>query len=196
MLKAAAEKNYLDETLLNIIDNQLIQNGTKIFDSRKEFLSNFIPEVYKSYYEIADTNDSIKIAYDSQLSNDSFKSLLEQNRQRDQYLQRTSIGVHKDDIEITMQNQSFKNLASQGQRKSLLFALKLAELNVLKVNKGFAPLLLLDDIFEKLDNHRMSNLLFKVCIEEKAHVFITDTHKERLQDSLSSLEVPFQLIEL
>src|SRR5258705_1620874 len=95
-----------------------------------------------------------------------------------------------------MQQLPFKNLASQGQRKSLLFALKLAEFTILKEKKGFAPLLLLDDIFEKLDNQRMNNLLRKVCIEEQGQVFITDTHKKRLEESLNKLLLPFQLIEL
>jgi len=91
---------------------------------------------------------------------------------------------------------AFKNIASQGQRKSLLFALKLAEFAALKEKKGYAPLLLLDDIFEKLDAKRMNNLLYKVCIEEQAQVFITDTHKERLQKAFEDLHVNYQLIEL
>ncbi|HSU51726.1 MAG TPA: hypothetical protein VLJ41_14070, partial [Segetibacter sp.] len=89
-----------------------------------------------------------------------------------------------------------KNIASQGQRKSLLFALKLKEFDELKSAKGFAPILLLDDVFEKLDAGRMQNLLYQVCVESKSQVFITDTHKERLQQALEKLQVPFQLIEL
>ena len=87
-------------------------------------------------------------------------------------------------------------MASQGQRKSLLFALKLKEFDSLKVAKGFAPILLLDDVFEKLDAGRMSNLLKHVCLENDSQVFITDTHKERLQLALHDLNIPFQLIEL
>jgi len=81
-------------------------------------------------------------------------------------------------------------------KKSLLFALKLAEFTILNEKKGYAPILLLDDIFEKLDDHRMNNLLHKVCIEQDGQVFITDTHKERLKQSLDSLHVSYQLIEL
>jgi DNA replication and repair protein RecF len=95
-----------------------------------------------------------------------------------------------------MQQQTFKNIASQGQRKSLLFALKLAEFNIIKQYKGFAPVLLLDDIFEKLDAARMHNLLHKVCVQQQAQVFITDTHKERLQGAFEQLGVGFELIEL
>ena len=112
-------------------------------------------------------------------------------------LQRSNAGIHKDDIGFELNGQLFKNIASQGQRKSLLFALKLAEFELLKSNKGFAPLLLLDDVFEKLDdNRRMQQLLHWVCKENDGQVFITDTHKERLEEAFDSLDVPFQIIEL
>jgi len=155
-----------------------------------------MPEVHAEYLTISNCNDNIILNYCSQLNNISFKELLKENRQRDLYLQRTGCGIHKDDIEIEMQQLPFKNIASQGQRKSLLFALKLAEFNVLKEKKGFAPLLLLDDVFEKLDEQRMHNLLHKVCVEESAQVFITDTHKERLQQAFDALKTKYQLIEL
>jgi len=195
-LKSAAEKNYFDEDLLNVLDKQLIQNGKAIFETRKEFLETFIPEVQTQYTAISNSNDNIILNYCSQLTNISFEELLKENRQRDLYLQRTSCGIHKDDIEIQMQQLPFKNIASQGQRKSLLFALKLAEFNVLKQEKGFAPLLLLDDVFEKLDEQRMHNLLYKVCNEETAQIFITDTHAERLKQAFDSLSVKHQLINL
>lgn len=195
-LKTAAEKNYFDEDLLNIFDEQLIKSGRYIFKTRKEFLETFMPEVQAQYVTISNSNDNIVLNYCSQLNKVSFEELLKENRHRDLYLQRTSCGVHKDEIEIQMQELPFKNIASQGQRKSLLFALKLAEFNVLKEKKGFAPLLLLDDVFEKLDEQRMHNLLSKVCIEEHAQVFITDTHRERLQKAFDSLKTTYQLIEL
>ncbi|HRH61216.1 MAG TPA: DNA replication and repair protein RecF, partial [Chitinophagaceae bacterium] len=99
-------------------------------------------------------------------------------------------------IDITMNAMPFKSTASQGQRKTLLFALKLAEFTVLKENKNFAPVLLLDDVFEKMDEQRMHQLLQRVCVQENAQVFITDTHKQRLESALAGLQVPFQLIEL
>ena len=111
-------------------------------------------------------------------------------------LQRSNAGVHKDDILLQLNGQPFKTTASQGQRKSLLFALKLAEFELLKANKGFAPLLLLDDVFEKLDDNRMQQLLHWVCNENEGQVFITDTHKERLQDTFNKLNTSYQIIEL
>ncbi|MFN3667091.1 MAG: DNA replication and repair protein RecF, partial [Sediminibacterium sp.] len=121
---------------------------------------------------------------------------LQQNRLKDLALQRTSSGIHRDDIILQMGEQLFKNEASQGQRKSLLFALKLTEWQILKEQKGFTPILLLDDVFEKLDDHRMSQLLHWVCAESDGQVFITDTHPERLKQQLADIQIKFQMINL
>jgi len=111
-------------------------------------------------------------------------------------IQRTSGGVHRDDLLFNLGEQPFKSIASQGQRKSLLFALKLAEMEILKQEKHLSPLLLLDDVFEKLDEERISNLLMRVCADEETQIFITDTSCRRLQNQLEKIEQPFQLIEL
>ncbi len=196
VLKAAAEHNRLDDALLEILEEQLIEKGQQLFYWRNDFLKDFLPLVEQQYRDIAQKNDAVQLIYDSQLSNIEFKQLLKDNRSRDLYLQRTGSGIHKDDLAILMDGNSFKSRASQGQRKSLLFALKMAEYLILKQYKGFAPVLLLDDVFEKLDIERMHNLLYKVCIEQDGQVFITDTHKERLQLAFEQLQVGYQLIDL
>ena len=106
------------------------------------------------------------------------------------------MGIHRDDLSFYMGEAAFKSEASQGQRKSLLFALKLAEWQVLKDKKGFTPILLLDDVFEKLDEQRMFQLLHWVCTESDGQVFITDTHSQRLQTQLENTKTAFQLINL
>lgn len=195
-LKITGERNYLDESLLDILNNQLVKPGKYIFNCRKNFLHNYLPSVSKSYLQIAGTNERLQLDYYSQLLEDDFEKLLVTFRQKDLMLQRTATGIHKDDIELKLNEENFKNIASQGQRKSLLFALKLKEFEELKSAKGFAPVLLLDDVFEKLDAARMQNLLRHVCVESQSQVFITDTHKERLEQALEKLKVPFQLIGL
>ena len=122
--------------------------------------------------------------------------LLRRQRDKDLLLQRTTQGVHRDDLAMTLRGQPFKTTDSQGQRKSLLFALKLAEFEMLKQKKGFAPLLLLDDVFEKLDDQRMGNLLHWVCNENEGQVFITDTHKERIGEAFKNLNTSYQIITL
>lgn len=195
-LKFAAERNSYDESLLEILNSQLLEKGNFIYERRFNFLNAFLPQVLQQYNLIADSNDNLLIEYDSQLNHQSFEELLLQNFQRDLYLQRTACGVHKDDILIELQKSNFKNIASQGQRKSLLFAFKLAAFETLKKSKGFSPILLLDDVFEKLDEKRMENLLEYVCVQTEAQVFITDTHKERLQQAFMKIGKDYDLIEL
>lgn len=196
LLKAAAEHNRLDESLLDILDEQLCEKGRQIFKWRSDFMRSFIPVVQREYFDIAGKDDNVELKYDSQLHKLSFEQLLNDNRSRDLYLQRTGCGIHKDEIEINMNSLAFKSVASQGQRKSLLFAMKLAEFDVLKQHKGFSPVLLLDNVFEKLDAQRMENLLDKVCRNKQTQVFITDTHKERLDQAFDTLQVNYQLVEL
>lgn len=196
LLKQFAEKSTNNDELLGILNEQLIPPGNYVFKKRKEFATNFIPLVQEFYKQIAENDEVVRINYESKLSSHSFADLLATNRERDQWLQRTNAGPHKDDLLLELNGQPFKSIASQGQRKSLLFALKLAEYEIIKFNKGFAPLLLLDDVFEKLDDNRMKNLLHWVCNENQGQVFITDTHKERLQYAFQQLNVDGQIIEL
>jgi DNA replication and repair protein RecF len=196
LLRSFAETGEKDLSLLNVLDEQLIKPGEYIFNKRKEFFVSFLPQVKHLYDEIAMQTEDILLVYESQLLQSSFAELLEATHQKDFLVQRTTTGIHRDELEITLGNQLFRNIASQGQRKSLLFALKLAEMEVLKKEKGFAPLLLLDDVFEKLDESRISNLLQKVCVENEGQVFITDTNEERLRQHLDALGVKYQLLAL
>lgn len=195
-LRRAAESNHIDTGLLEILDMQLSESGTLIFNERRKFMESFLPEVQHFYAAITSSAEKPVIAYVSPLLERSFPDLLLQNRSRDLAMQRTSSGIHRDDLDLKLNEESFKNIASQGQRKSLLFALKLAEFNVLKKAKGYPPLLLLDDIFEKLDETRMQNLLHWVCRENTGQVFLTDTHCSRIRDVMEKIEVDCQLIEL
>ena len=196
LLKKFAEQGKTDWTLLEVMDDQLIEPGNYIYAKRKELTQALIPLVQQYYNRIANNKEVIALQYESQLNKNDFASILNQFRQKDFILQRSNGGIHKDDILIQLNNQPFKTTASQGQRKSLLFALKLAEFELLKSSKGFAPILLLDDVFEKLDDSRMQNLLNWVCNENNGQVFITDTHKQRLEDAFLSLQSPYQIIDL
>jgi DNA replication and repair protein RecF len=196
LLKRFAESGKKDLHLLEVLDEQLIQPGNYIYTKRKDITEQAIPLVQQFYHQIADNNEKVTLQYESQLNKEPFESLLNQSREKDFILQRSSAGIHKDDIIMQLNGHVFKNISSQGQRKSLLFALKLAEFELLKTNKGFAPLLLLDDVFEKLDDKRMQNLLHWVCNENNGQVFITDTHRERLELAFVDLKTPYQIIEL
>jgi len=222
LLRSFAETNEKNLPLLDVLDEQLVKPGEFIFNKRKEFLVSFLPMAKRLYQDIASSafrdppvtlaeaqaltkpgirpqdaaHENVNLFYESELLQASPGELLRLNRTKDLMLLRTSSGIHRDDLDMQLDEQDFKNIASQGQRKSLLFALKLAEMNILQKEKGFAPLLLLDDVFEKLDEERISNLLQKVCVENEGQVFITDTNEGRLREHLDKLEVQYQLIIL
>lgn len=195
-LKVLPDRNLADAQLLDVYDQQMVTHGRYVFEQRKDFLRRLLPLIKNSYLQIAGSEEFIEVVYESALLHQPFSELLRQHREKDILLQRSTQGIHRDELAITLRELPFKSMASQGQRKSLLFAMKLAEFELLKEMKGYAPILLLDDVFEKLDEARMHNLLQWVCVKNKGPVFITDTHKERLEICLATLQEPFQLIEL
>jgi DNA replication and repair protein RecF len=196
LLKSFADKGKIDKVLLEILDIQLCEPGNIIFEKRTFYTQKLIPLIEFFYSKISDNKETIKYSYNSHLQNEKFDSILQRTFSRDCILQRTSAGIHKDDIQFLLNDQAFKTIASQGQRKSLLFALKLGQYQLLKDIKSFSPILLLDDVFEKLDEKRMQRLLNWVCKENEGQVFITDTHKKRLESIFEELSIDGQLIEL
>ncbi|HAN65777.1 MAG TPA: DNA replication and repair protein RecF [Chitinophagaceae bacterium] len=182
--------------LLDAYDQQLAEPGAKIYTSRKAFCTSLIPFVQEHYTGIAGTSEQVTVTYISQLHEKPLSDWLPQTRQKDLAIQRTSTGIHRDELQFNLNGQPFRGIASQGQRKSLLFALKLAEYDLLKQQKGFAPILLLDDVFEKLDASRMHNLLGRVCRTGGGQVFITDTHEDRLRHTFADLQLDAQIIQL
>lgn len=185
-----------DESLLAVYDSQLVQHGEILFRQRSQTLEALAPLIHQRYTQIAGREENISIRYESPLQQGRFGDLLRLSRQKDLALQRTTTGIHRDDLVLELDDQPFKQLASQGQRKSLLFALKLAELKLLQQSKQVSPLLLLDDVFEKLDETRMQNLLHYVCTENNGQVFITDTQATRLEKAFSACGTPIQIVEI
>ncbi len=189
LLKTMLETRQTENALLDVLDQQLISPGQAIFEKRKQFMVSFLPATRHMYQEIARQTEDIRLVYDSQLLDADMAGLLQLNRSRDLASGRSTAGIHRDDIEIRFHDQPFRQVASQGQRKSLLFALKLTEMEYLAEARGFPPLLLLDDVFEKLDESRIRNLLEKVCLQNQGQVFITDTNSERLSAHLKNLNM-------
>ena len=200
LLKNFAGQRSRDLPLLQVLDSQLIAPGNHLFEKRKTFAQKLIPLAKTFYDQIAEADhpgaELVELVYESQLHENSFEKLLSGTQERDLASLRSNAGLHKDDLGIFLNGKSFRAIASQGQKKSILFALKLAEFQLLKENKGFAPILLLDDVFEKLDDVRMQNLLRWVCLDNESQVFITDTHYDRLRSSLDELGFAGDIIEL
>ena len=196
MLRSLADRTISDRSLLDIYDAQLLRPGTYIFVKRQHFFQDILPSIHSIYQYIAGFDDGLQLSYQSDLLLTPYAELLHKSRDRDLMLHRTHAGIHRDDIDIRLSNQQFKNIASQGQRKSLLFAMKLAEYEMLKTTKGFAPIILLDDVFEKLDAQRMHQLLERVCAPGNGQLFITDTHQNRIREHLEKLSSDYSMIGL
>lgn len=180
-LKGFAEQGGLDETLLASYNEQLIRYGNAIHDKRSSFLQEFIP-VFRAYYQtISSSTELVNLIHESDLHHNSLAHLLHQFESADLAAQRTTKGIHKDDLLFEISGFPLKKFGSQGQQKSFIIALKLAQFAYLNSHMGLKPLLLLDDIFEKLDGERLKKLLGMIAHADFGQIFITDTDLERLQ---------------
>lgn len=196
LLKQIAVTRSYDPTLLEIYNDQLVQSGDKIYAKRKQFMADFIP-LFDHYYQfITEDKEQVSLQYQSQLSDTPFEKLLLQSIEKDKVLERTTTGIHKDELVFTITEMPLKKFGSQGQQKSFLIALKLAQYAYLQKYKGFKPLLLLDDIFDKLDDRRLHKLMQMVSHHDFGQIFITDTGRERVQAVFQKIEVPITLFEV
>jgi DNA replication and repair protein RecF len=192
-LKVFWEQRQVDTTLLQTYNEQLIQYGTYLYLKRQEFLKAFIPVFLEFYQTLSANNEQVNIVYQSDLHQTSLAELLAQSEQADLHAQRTTKGIHKDELLFTIHNQALKKLGSQGQQKSFIIALKLAQYEYLKQKTFTKPILLLDDIFEKLDENRLSTLLKMIAHGNFGQLFITDTHYHRLKDVFDPMtQVPIK----
>ena len=182
LLKQFNERKQFDAISLEIWDEQLITYGNKIITTRLQFLEEFIPLFSKNYVFISGSKESVNLQYQSSLKEKNYKDSLEANIARDRVLQHTTVGPHRDDLDFTLEGNSLKKFASQGQQKSYLLALKLAQFEFIKDKKQTKPLLLLDDIYDKLDETRFNKLITLVSGEQFGQVFITDTHPKRIEE--------------
>jgi DNA replication and repair protein RecF len=195
-LKDLAKEPARPSSLLDVYDEQLSAEGTRIHAFRKSFLRDFIPAVLDLCRRISGSDEALGVAYASQLDEAPMLERLLEGRKLDMLMQRTRTGIHRDELELSLDGHPLRQTASQGQRKSLLFALKLAEYEHIRQVKGFPPVLLLDDIFEKLDGSRMQNLLTWVCRDSPGQVLLTDTHPERVESVLGQAGIDFDLLRI
>lgn len=181
-LRLAAEQQIFNPTLLETFNELLVKHGEPLFQKRQAFLETFIPVFNQFYKKIAQSPEDVHINYLSDLHKNRLADLLQKHQSADIAAQRTTKGLHKDELEFLLNNYPIKKIGSQGQQKSFIIALKLAQYIYLKQHTGIKPLLLLDDIFEKLDEHRLNMLLQMIAHDEFGQLFITDTHINRLQE--------------
>ena len=197
LLKMAAASRQLDLGLLEVINSQLIEVGDQIFAKRKAFMQEFSPFFAMHYDYISDHAEMVELSYESPLLHDTFAHLLATNQDRDRALERTSQGIHKDDLSFSIhEGMPLKKFGSQGQQKSFLIALKLAQYSFFKEKKGFSPLLLLDDIFDKLDDKRTKKIMQMVSDDAFGQIFVTDTDATRISQIFQEIGKPIRIFDV
>ncbi|QCR24028.1 DNA replication/repair protein RecF [Pontibacter sp. SGAir0037] len=196
LLKQFAERHYFDRDYLHILNEQLVPFGEQLAQARQSFLENFVSIFQKHYRHISDSNEHVSLTYKSQLPGANFAQQLLQNERKDLALQRTTVGPHKDDFVFLMDDLPVKNFGSQGQQKSFVIALKLAHFEVIATQQQHKPLLLLDDIFDRLDEKRITKLMQMVADHTFGQIFLTDTHLDRTDKILQNLSDQIRRFEV
>lgn len=196
LLKYFALNHVFENDTLAVYNEQLNLLGQEIFEKRKAFLDKFIPIFNHYHQEITQSAETVQLVYQSDLFESNTLALLEQNLTKDRALQYTSVGVHKDDLSFEIAHHPIKKFGSQGQQKSFLIALKLAQFDFVKKQSNEKPILLFDDIFDKLDEFRVSKIIELVNKDDFGQLFISDTHPERTENIVKSMLQTYKIFNL
>lgn len=196
LLKYFAANHTFNALNLEIYNEQLIEFGTSIYNKRKEFLVDFIPVFKEQYRLISNGVEQVNLTCKSQLEQQDFSDLLIENLQKDKIMQYSTVGIHKDDLIFKIDDYPIKKYGSQGQQKSFLIALKLAQFHFIKKQTDKKPLLLLDDIFDKLDEDRVSQLIQLVNEDNFGQLFISDTNAKRTEKIIEKTKQSYKMFEL
>ena len=189
LLKQFAERHTYDADLLDSYSEQLLALGHTIYEARQAFIAQFAPLFEKHYRYLSDDKESVSIQYESHFARADFRKVFYQAYRRDSALQRTTQGIHRDDFVFEIAQYPVKKYGSQGQQKSFVIALKLAQFEIIHQQTGIKPLLLLDDIFDKLDDHRIAQLTKLVVAQTFGQLFVTDARPERTYQLFEEIEV-------
>ena len=196
LLKYFAINNTYNQETLDIYNLQLHDLGTTIFEKRKEFLEEFMPIFLKRYQSISNSKESVTLTYKSQLNEKELLVLLEENSAKDKITQYSNYGIHKDDLNFEIEEHPIKKFGSQGQQKSYLIALKLAQFDFIKAHSKVNPILLMDDIFDKLDELRVAQIISLVKNEDFGQLFISDTHSDRTENVIKKIHQSYKMFKL
>ena len=196
LLKYFAKNRTFDLDSLEIYNEPLNKFGTQIFEKRQRFVASILPTIQHFYEIISKGNEKVTVIYESNLNEQNFEEILSENLEKDRVLTYTSRGIHKDDLRFEMNGNLIKKFGSQGQQKSFLIALKLAQIKRIKDITNKNPILLLDDIFDKLDDNRVSQLIELVNQQNFGQIFITDTHRERTESVVKRINEESKIFQI
>lgn len=196
LLKYFALNHTFNADTIDVYNTQLTDYGTKIFKKRTAFIEAFIP-IFKSRYQaISNGNELVELVYESHLFENDLNSLLKASINKDKAIHYTTVGIHKDDLSFNIEQHPIKKFGSQGQQKSFLIALKLAQFDFIKAQSGVNPILLLDDIFDKLDENRVAQIIKLVDDENFGQLFISDTHAQRTEHVIKQVHQSYEMFKL
>ncbi len=195
-LKHQLETGQTDNAMLETYDGQLCQHADIIFTKRQQYVEAMVPLFNEAYQAISGGREAVELRYTSPLHEKPLADWLRIRRERDRILGRTTKGTHRDDLEFVMNGMVVKHFGSQGQQKSFLISLKLAQYRLLMQEKGIPPFLLLDDIFDKLDPNRCGNLLTYLNEHEFGQIFISDTQRSRIEAIFENSDRKPEMFEL
>ena len=198
---ALAERNkYLiigsDEQMLLIYDMQLASAAEKIYERRKEMIEKLLPAVAEYYKILSGDRETVSLAYRTDLEEGELTELLLKSREKDLILGHTTVGIHRDDIHFTIGDVPLRKYGSQGQQKSFIIALKLAQYQIIAEQTGKTPILLLDDVFDKLDESRVAELIALVASDSFGQIVITDCSHERMERLLANSGADYKLFDV
>lgn len=196
LLKYFAANHTFDSSTLDIYNLQMSEMGEIIHQKRIDFLNTFTPIFKERYQSISSAKEEVSIKYKSQLSDEKLNVLFEKNLQKDMALQYTGVGTHKDDLSFKIKGHPVKKFGSQGQQKSFLIALKLAQYDFMKAQSKVNPILLLDDVFDKLDENRVAQIVDLVTKDDLGQLFISDTHADRTENVVKANANQYKMIQL
>lgn len=196
LLKQFAGRGTFQSESLEVWNDQLVKYGLQIHEVRKTFIEKLQP-IFQNYYElISGGKEKVGLKLQSDLIENDFAELLEQNVGKDRMLQYTTCGIHKDDFEFELAGNQIRKFGSQGQKKTYLVAIKLAQFDFMKEISGLTPILLLDDIFDKLDKNRVEQIVKLVADDHFGQIFITDTNREHLDQMIAALETESRIFTI
>lgn len=186
----------IENDMIAVLNRQMNEYAQVIYQKRKQFIEQIQPYFMQVYEQVSNGNEKVSITYKSDLNDSNFMDLLEQSFAKDCIMQHTTTGIHRDDIVLKMNDYPIKKTGSQGQQKTFLIALKLTQFRFLKARTGISPILLLDDIFDKLDLNRVEHLISLVSGSDFGQIFITDSNKTRLDKILAQQKNSFALFNV
>ncbi len=196
ILKNFGWTRKFDEEMMEVYDSQMIEPASRIYNSRSVFSEKMIPVFRKYYHQISPDHEEVDLQYQSQLNESGLDVLFKNSREKDRIMQYTTHGIHKDDLVLKLNGYPLKKTGSQGQQKTFLVTLKLAQFDFIREMNSAKPILLLDDVFDKFDELRVRQIIRLVADDHFGQIFISHTDEKKMQSVLGEMHTDYRLFHV